>query len=591
MIRVAGLPSASSFPDMDARAAAHVLSEIATLRTLRGEDETRTAEFEGASRQLGVQLTRSLSDAMRDGNFAPAVRDVLNELLTDGDSSLLDDLREETPEGLQEMLRVPGLGPSTIHRVHAGLGIETLQELEDAVRDGRLAALPRFGPRLVERVRNGIMQLRATGAAVLLPHADAEALRLLQAISGHAGVSRVALSGMLRRRMETVNEIALVVECTTQPIAVAAALTHLRGVQRVVGGGTRVISLHFADSTTATLHCVHPTQFAITLLRTTGNADHARDVLQRLSVSGYRVIDDEVRDAGNAVIALDDEPALYALAGLPFIEPELRESMGEVAAAAAGALPALIGQGDLRGVLHCHSLYSDGGFGITDLAAAAMARGWSYLGISDHSRSALNAHGMSADAVQQQHDEIEAVNATLAGRFRVLKGVEADILPCGTVDFGAPLLDRFDYVIASVHTRFGMNATQMTDRVLKAMEDPHVTILGHPTGRLLLTREPYAIDLTTILARAAQLGVAVELNADPHRLDLDWRWCRAARDAGVQVELGPDAHSIAGLDHVSLGISMARKGWLGPANVLNTRSADDVLAFARRRRDAALTTA
>ena len=191
--------------------------------------------------------------------------------------------------------------------------------------------------------------------------------------------------------------------------------------------------------------------------------------------------------------------------------------------------------------------------------------------------------------MQQQHEEIDAVNATFAGQFRVLKGVEADILPCGTVDFGAPLLDRFDYVIASIHTRFGMNSTQMTDRVLKAMDDPHVTIIGHPTGRLLLTREPYPIDLATILARAAQVGVAVELNADPHRLDLDWRWCRAARDAGVQVELGPDAHSIAGLDHVALGVSMARKGWLGAADVLNTRGADDVLAYARRRRDAALT--
>jgi DNA polymerase (family 10) len=198
---------------------------------------------------------------------------------------------------------------------------------------------------------------------------------------------------------------------------------------------------------------------------------------------------------------------------------------------------------------------------------------------------------MSADAVQQQHDEIDEVNASLAGRFRVLKGVEADILPCGTVDFGAPLLDRFEYVIASVHTRFGMNSTQMTDRVLKAMDDPHVTIIGHPTGRLLLTREPYPIDLAAVLSHAAEVGVAVELNADPHRLDLDWRWCRAARDAGVPVELGPDAHSIAGLDHVSLGVSVARKGWLSAADVLNTRSADDVLAFARRRRTAALTPA
>ncbi len=576
---------------MDSRAAAHVLAEIATLRQLRGEDEAEAARFDAASKQLGAQPTRALSDAMRDIAFTDDVRNVLDELIAEGDSSLLDDLREETPEGLQEMLRVPGLGPTTIHRVHAGLGVETLQELEDAVRDGRLAALPRFGPRLVERVRNGIAQLRATGAAVLLPHADAEAARLLHEIAAHDGVSRVMVSGTVRRRIETVNELALVVECTMQPIAVAAALTHLRGVQRVVGGGTRVISLHFADATTATLHCVHPTQFTIALHRTTGNSDHVRDVLQRLTERRFRVVDDEVRDSTGAVVPLADEAALYALAGLPLIAPELREASGEIAAADARALPALLEASDIRGVLHCHSLYSDGGFGISDLAEAAMARGWSYLGISDHSRSALNAHGMSADAVQQQHDEIDAVNATLAGRFRVLKGVEADILPCGTVDFGAPLLDRFDYVIASVHTRFGMNSTQMTDRVLKAMDDPHVTIIGHPTGRLLLTREPYPIDLATILARAAQVGVAVELNADPHRLDLDWRWCRAARDAGVQVELGPDAHSIAGLDHVALGVSMARKGWLRAADVLNTRSADDVLAYARRRRDAALTTA
>ncbi len=576
---------------MDSRAAAHVLAEIATLRQLRGEDEAGSAEFESASKQLGAHPTRPLAEALETGGFADDVRAVLAEMLRDGDSSLLDDLREETPEGLQEMLRVPGLGPTTIQRVHAGLGIETLQELEDSVRDGRLAALPRFGPRLVERVRNGIAQLRATGASVLLPHADAEALRLLHEISAHEGVARVAVSGTLRRRMETVNELSMVVECTTQPIAVAASLTHLRGVERVVGSGTRVISLHFADSTTATLHCVHPTQFAVTLLRTTGSAEHVRELMGRLTARHYRVVDDEVRDGAGVLVPVADEAALYALAGVSFIEPELREAMGEVRAASESALPVLLETHDIRGVLHCHSLYSDGGFGISDLAQAAMARGWSYLGISDHSRSALNAHGMTADAVQRQHDEIDAVNATLAGQFRVLKGVEADILPCGTVDFGAPLLDRFDYVIASVHTRFGMNSTQMTDRVLKAMEDPHVTIIGHPTGRLLLTREPYAIDLAAILSRAAQLGVAVELNADPHRLDVDWRWCRAAREAGVQVELGPDAHSIAGLDHVALGVSMARKGWLRASDVLNTRSADDVLAFARRRRDAALTPA
>jgi DNA polymerase (family X) len=576
---------------MDARTAGHVLAEIATLRRLRGEEKADADAFEQAARLLGAHPTRGIHEFLADAECTDSVRDVLQELLSDGSSSLLDDLREETPEGLQELLRVPGLGPTTIHRIHEGLGIETLQALEDAARNGLLESLPRFGPRLVERVRNGIAQLRATGAPVLLPHADAEAHRLVREIASYDGVSRVEISGAVRRRMETVAELVLVVECSAVPVAVAATLTALRGVQRVVGGGTRVITLHFADATAATLHCVAPSRFAMTLLRTTGSASHVREVMQQLTDRSYRVIDDEVRDQSSSVVPITDERSLYALAGMSFVTPELREGMGECAAAASHDLPRLLEPSDIRGVLHCHSLYSDGGFGIAELAAAAIARGWSYLGISDHSRSALNAHGMTQDAVRRQHDEIDAVNHAHGGKFRVLKGIEADILPCGNVDFGAPVLDTFDYVIASVHTRFGMNSVQMTDRVLKAMDDPHVTIIGHPTGRLLLTREPYAIDLNAVIQRAAHLGCAIELNADPHRLDLDWRWCKTARDAGVRIELGPDAHSIAGLDHVALGVSLARKGWLRASDVLNAGSADDVLAFAKQRRHAALTAA
>ena len=238
--------------------------------------------------------------------------------------------------------------------------------------------------------------------------------------------------------------------------------------------------------------------------------------------------------------------------------------------------------GDIRGALHCHSQYSDGGATIAELAAAARARGWSYLGISDHSQSAFYSGGLTVDSLQRQHDEIDAVNATYAD-FRVLKGVEADILPCGRVDYPVAVLERFDYVIASVHSRFGMNVTQMTDRVLKALEDPHLTILGHPTGRLLLTREPYAIDLDAVLERAGALGVAVELNADPHRLDLDWRHGRTAHRHGARIEIGPDAHSVDGLANMALGVAMARKGWLAADDVINTRSADDVIAVARRR--------
>ena len=237
----------------------------------------------------------------------------------------------------------------------------------------------------------------------------------------------------------------------------------------------------------------------------------------------------------------------------------------------------------MRGVLHAHSQFSDGESTIADLVVAARARGWEYIGITDHSQSAFYAGGLSRENVHRQHEEIDHLNATLVD-FRVLKGIEADILPCGRVDYDGQTLDQFDYVIGSVHSRFGMNERQMTERVLKALDDPHLTILGHPTGRLLLTRAPYANDMHAVIERAAETGAAIELNADPHRLDLDWRLCRVARERGVKIEIGADAHSVHGLDNMTLGVAIARKGWLSADDVLNTRTADEIVALAAARR-------
>jgi DNA polymerase (family 10) len=340
------------------------------------------------------------------------------------------------------------------------------------------------------------------------------------------------------------------------------------------------------DGTLLDLHCVPPERFAIALWRATGSAEHETEVLERAAARGLRVADDVLRATDGAIIPVADERELYERMGLEWVAPEMREGRGEVAAAAHGGLPRLVEPGDIRGVLHCHSQYSDGRATIAEMAEAAHARGWTYLGVSDHSQSAFYAGGLSRDAVLAQHEEIDRVNAELGGRVRVLKGIEADILPCGRVDYDEEVLKRFDYVIASIHSRFGMDERQMTDRVLKALDDPRVTILGHPTGRLLLTREPYALDLDAVLDKAAEVGAAVELNADPHRLDLDWRLLRGAKTRGVMVEIGPDAHSTHGLDNVEIGVGMARKGWLEAHDVLNAQSADDVLRHAARRREA-----
>lgn len=573
------------------RAAAHVLAEIATLLELRGESRAASRAFATAARALHVLALDDLTPAIRAGDAealggiaAPAL-EVLRDLAASGDSPRLDQLREATPEGLLEMLRVPGLGTTRIHRIHEGLGIETLHELEQAARDGRLASLPRFGERTAGQVLRGIATLRQGGARILYPHAAQDAQRLLESVRSHPDVVRAEVAGSLRRRCETIGDVDIVAATRVSPSLVAASLAHARGVRAVIGGGGPALTIQYDDGARLDLRCVSADRFPLTLWWATGSDKHCAQVVAAAAARGVSIGTDAVRDARGDTIPVPHEAALYALAGLPFIAPELREATGELEAGARDALPSLVATSDIRGVLHCHSHYSDGAGTLAELAEGGRARGWEYLGISDHSQSAFYAGGLTRDDILRQHDEIDAVNARMRG-FRVLKGIEADILPCGRVDYDAALLDRFDYVIASVHSRFGMSEAQMTERVLKAMDDPHVTIVGHPTGRLLLTREAFAIDVPAMLQKAGESGVAIELNADPHRLDLDWRYLREAHERGVSIEIGPDAHSVTGLDHVQLGVGIARKGWLGAGDVLNARDTDGVLAFAAARRNA-----
>jgi DNA polymerase (family 10) len=347
--------------------------------------------------------------------------------------------------------------------------------------------------------------------------------------------------------------------------------------------GGRALTIRYVDGTLLDLHCVEPERFAFALWRATGSEAHTNAIRAHAKSMGIEVADDELRDKSGSPIPVADEVAFYDALGLSYIEPELREDRGEVAAASRRALPSLIAYADIKGVLHCHSQYSDGKATIAEMAAAAKARGWSYIGISDHSESAFYAGGVSRDALEQQFEEIDRLNEGFEG-IKVLKGIEADILADGRVDYDDEVLERFDFVIASVHSRFAMDKAAMTDRVLRAMDNPHLTVLGHPTGRLLLTREPYAIDMDAVLDKAAERGIAIELNADPHRLDIDWNLCHAAKDRGVTVSIGPDAHSTAGLDYVELGVGIARKGWLEPSDVMNTWDADAIIERARSRR-------
>jgi DNA polymerase (family 10) len=574
---------------MDSRTASHVLTQIGALVELQGGNRFKARAYESAAKAVLALDCDDLGPLHRSGELervsgiGPATLSVLRDLIETGESRYFDQLRESTPVGMLELLRVPGLGIAKIHSIREGLGIESVEELEEAARDGRLARLKRFGPKTAEKILRGITFLRESVALELYPQAAGEAVRLVDGIRRHPGIIRAEVAGSVRRRREVIGDIDIVASCRADPVQVAASFTRAPGVRQATGDGSPSVSIRYVDGTRLDLYCVAPSEFAIAWWRSTGSETHLDDIRAHAAARGLSIAGNMLRETSGPELPVEDERAFFAALGLDFIPPELREGAREVDAAARGAIPSLIEYADIRGILHCHSRYSDGTESIADLAAAAKARGWSYIGISDHSESAFYAGGMKREAVAIQHEEIDRVNESLDG-FRVLKGIEADILADGRIDYDQATLDTFDYVIGSIHSRFSMDGTQMTERVLAALDDPHLTILGHPTGRLLLSREPYAIDMDAVIEKAGDRGVAIELNADPHRLDLDWRLCPGAKRSNARIAIGPDAHSTRGLDNTELGVAMARKGWLEPGDVLNTRTADAVLAIAARRR-------
>lgn len=574
---------------LDPQIAAHRLNEIASLLEVRGENPFKSRAFTQAARTLSELEQDDISPLVRSKEIAklPGIGAgtlaVLTDLVETGDSEYLESLRQTTPEGLVEMLRIPGLGPTRIHRIHEGLKVETVADLEAAARDGRLAKLSGFGIKTADKILNGIASLREKSGQLMHGTAAVEAARLQRAVSKLTGVVQVEIAGSLRRSMEVVRDIDLVVVRDGGANSLAESAKKVPGVEEVTTHG-ETLTLRLVNGVRADLHSTRPDSFSLAQWRATGSAEHCDEVVERLRSRGFDLRDDRLVDSSGATVADADERLLYRSAGLAWIPTELRENRGEIDAAARDALPKLIELADLRGILHCHSKYSDGSSTIEAMVKAAQMRGWTYLGISDHSQAASYAGGMTRDAVLRQHEEIDAVNAKMTN-FRVLKGLESDILANGSLDYDSDLLDRFDYVIGSIHSRFSMDRAQMTERILRAMDDPHLTIIGHPTGRQLLRREPFAVDMDAIMDRAANGGIALELNTDPNRLDLDWRLLRTAVERGVTIEIGPDAHSPDELGFVEFGMQIARKGWLEARVVLNTRSADDVVAFAKARRN------
>ena len=576
-------------PRVDRKTVAQVLEQIAAFLELKGENPFRIRAFHTAARAIGG-LTVELGQALEDGTLAatkgvgPATLQIVEELVGTGRTTLLEELREQIPPGLVEMLQISGLGIAKIRQIHESLGIDSLPELEAAAQDGRLASLPRFGEKTAQNILKGIAFLRQASGFRLSHHALEEAQGLRDALARLPGVQQAVIAGEVRRRLEVVREIVLVLVAEIPPAELFARLSQLPGVSEFAGQDERRVTLRFAGGTTAQVVVTTPVNAGAVLVQATGSDGHVQQLAAFAREQGCS-LDGAALWRGSGFVPTPDEAAVYRTLGLPVIPPELREGRGEIALAAAGTLPHLLERADLQGFLHCHTSYSDGTNPVRQIAEACRAAGYRYVGITDHSQAAAYAGGLSPDDVVRQCDEIDEVNARLRD-IRVLKGIEADILQDGALDYPADVLDRLDFVIGSIHSRFNMPRDEMTARVLAAMDDPHLTIVGHPTGRLLLSRDPYGLDLDAVIAKAAVAGVAIEINADPHRLDLDWRVLPQAKAAGVTISIGADAHNLAGIANVEFGVGIARKGGLGADDILNARSAEDFLAFARKRQSA-----
>jgi len=572
---------------VDRRDVAEVLDRIASFMELQGEQPFRVRAFRSSARAVDA-LPKSIQDAIEDGSLAgskgvgPATMNIVREVVTTGHSSLLEDLREQVPPGLVDMLAISGLGVAKIRLIHEQLGVDSLPDLEVAAREGRLATLPRFGQKTAENILKGIASLRRASAFRLLHHATEEAHHLTTALDRLPGVLQAQVVGDVRRRMELVQELVIVLVADVPPTDVFDRLADLPGIRELAGTDERVVTLRFAGGSSAQIIVTTPVNAGAVLLEATGSWDHLDKLADHARSKGF-TLHGAALWRGSEFIATPDEATVYRALGLDTVPAELREGRGEIEAAATGTLPDLVETTDLKGLLHCHTSMSDGANSIEDLALAARDAGFQYLGVTDHSQSATLAGGLDPDVMREQAEAINALNARLDG-FRVLKGIEADILVDGNLDYDTEVLAGLDFVIGSIHSRFNMSQEHMTDRLLSAMDNPYLNIIGHPAGRLLMARAPYALDLDAVFAKAAVTGVALEINADPHRLDLDWRLAARARDAGADISIGADAHGVSGLANVRYGVDMARKAWLTAERIPNTKSATEFIAWAKRRR-------
>jgi DNA polymerase (family 10) len=558
-----------------------ILEEIGVYLELKGESPFKVIAYANAARRLET-LEEDLEELVRRGGLTSikgigdALSKKISELVTTGRLEYYDELKASIPPGHLEMLRIPGLGPKKIRALHEKLAIESLGELEYACMENRLVELPGFGDKTQRKILTGIEHLKRYKERHLYSEAFIPAEELLGMLKGAPGVLSASLAGSLRRGNETVKDIDILA-AADKPEALSQWFAGLPDVESIIARGDRSVRVFLKAGINADLRIVSPQEYPFALHHFTGSKEHNVAMRSRakqlgIKMNEYGLFRDDV------LIPCASEHDVFSALGLAWVPPELRENTGEIEAAGTGVMPSLVEATNIRGIFHIHTTASDGSSSLEAIVAAAKKMGLEYIGIADHSEAAFYAGGLTAEAIRRQHEAIDELNRK-DPRFHIFKGTEADILPDGRLDYDDATLETFDFVIAAVHSHFAMSKDDMTARIMKAIENRHTTMLAHPTGRLLLAREPYALDLERIIDFAASRGKVIELNANPHRLDLDWRHCKYAKRQGARIAINPDAHQAEGLGDIRYGVNIARKGWLEAQDVINCMGLGEMRKF------------
>ncbi|TVQ15972.1 MAG: DNA polymerase/3'-5' exonuclease PolX [Balneolaceae bacterium] len=571
---------------------AEKLNEISTLMRLAGENDFKAIAFERVARMIeGLDhdinehiANRTLTDLKGVGK---SIADDIYALAGTGEIPVLTALKERVPAGLITWLDISGMGPKKIYKIHQEFGITEIDELKAKCEDGSVAALPGMGEKTAQKILKSIEWMQQFGERCRLDEATEIAEAIFDELKGLEGVQQISVAGSLRRSLETIGDIDILIAADEQDAsAIFDTFTSHELVTEILGRGDTKSSVRTTRGRQVDVRIVKPEQFAAALMYFTGSKEHnvgmrqrARDRKLTLNEYGLFHMDAEGGTDFDRPVDAASEADIYKKLDLGFVPPELREDRGEFDWFAKHDRADLLEEGELRGILHAHSTYSDGKRSIREMAEACMDLGYEYLGLTDHSRTAAYAGGLSIECVQQQWKEIDALNNEFEkdGKgFVILKGIESDILGDGSLDYPDDILKGFDFVIASVHSALELPRGKMMDRFRRAIENPYTRIVGHPTGRLLLRRGGSDIDLNELIQLAADNNTAIEINANPWRLDLDWRYGLKARDCGLMTAICPDAHDTEGLTDVRYGTGIARKGWFGRERVLNTMGVEQL---------------